>query len=174
MDWWQISKYDPAYRDESGAYQRDEWTSVSDIGRSFEGRSVDLETYLATESAYVDAVQAFMADAGVSSLVISRLEPPRHPSSLKEYGLPDAVELTNLANELRDGMKLSGAQLQQVLRLELREVVWCWLEWPGRFVADVAYDYYLHVGTVSRSERAIARTIELGLFVEPYHHPFPE
>jgi hypothetical protein len=174
MDWWQISKYDPAYRDEAGVYQRDEWTSVSDLGRSLEGGRLDLETYLATEQAHIDAVHAFMDDAGVATLSVSRLEPARHVSSLSDYGLPDAEELASLASELREDSELSGVRLDHVLRLELREIVWCWLEAPDRFVVDVAYDYYVHVGTVAPSERAIARATELGLFVEPYHHPFFE
>ena len=32
---WRITKYNPAFRDERGAYLKDEWTSVSDVGKSF-------------------------------------------------------------------------------------------------------------------------------------------
>ena len=31
-----ITKYNPIYRNEFGHYQHDEWTSISDIGKSFE------------------------------------------------------------------------------------------------------------------------------------------
>jgi hypothetical protein len=30
---YRVTKYDPAHRDSTGVYFRDEWTSVSDIGR---------------------------------------------------------------------------------------------------------------------------------------------
>ena len=32
-----VTKYDPRFRDPSGAYMREEWTAVSDIGRTFGG-----------------------------------------------------------------------------------------------------------------------------------------
>jgi len=35
---YRVTKYDPAWRDASGAYIVDEWTSVTDIGRAFGGR----------------------------------------------------------------------------------------------------------------------------------------
>jgi hypothetical protein len=165
MDWYRVCKYDPAFRDENGAYQRDEWTSVSDIGRSFDGVVLDVHTYLSAEDAYVRAVREFMADAGVSTLRVVSLKPAVDLDSLRRYGLPDANELTRLVDELREGTELSGTELDQVCRLCLREVLPCRLESPGRLVARVGYDYYLHIGTAARSERAIAKVHELGLFV---------
>jgi hypothetical protein len=165
MDWYRVCKYDPALRDENGFYQRDEWTSVSDIGRSFDGVELDVQTYLSVEDAYVRAVKEFMADAGVSTLGVVSLKPPLNLASLRKYGLPDADELTRLARQLREGTELSGATVDQVCRLSLREVLWCRLESPGRLVASVGDDYYLHIGTAAPSERAIAKVHELGLFV---------
>lgn len=165
MDWYRICKYDPAFRDERGFYQRDEWTSISDIGRSFGGVVLDVQTYLAMENAYVGALREFMADAGVSSLRVVSLKPAVDLDALRRYGLPDAEELTRLASELREDSELSGVTLDQVCRLSLREVLWCRLEWPGRFVARASDDYYLHIGTTAPSERAIAKTLESGLFV---------
>jgi hypothetical protein len=171
MDWYRISKYDPRYRDEEGRYLRDESTSVSDIGRSFDGVALDVATYLGTETAYVRSVGEFMADAGVTSLRVASLEPPPDLDPLWNFGLPDAEELAPLANQLRDGMDLEGAKLDQVLRLNLRNMLWCELVRPDRLSVDVGHDYYLHVGTTAPSERAMARTHELGLFVDEWWDP---
>jgi hypothetical protein len=165
MDWYRICKYDPAFRDESGAYQRDEWTSVSDIGRSFGGVTLHASTYLATETAYVRAMREFMADAGVTTLRVSALEPPPDLDPLVEYELPDAEALARLAREIREGMELSGVALDQACRLNLREVLWCRLEQRGRLVVKTGYDYYMHIGTTAGAEQAIAKVRELGLFV---------
>jgi hypothetical protein len=165
MNWYRISKYDPAFRDEDGRYLRDEWTSVTDIGQSFDGVMLDVSTYLATETAYVHAVGEFMADAGVTSLRVGSLEPPSDLDLLWKYGLPDAEELAPLAHELRDGMELAGSRVDQALRLNLRELLWCEMTRPGRLSVDVGHDYYLHLATAAPSERAIAKTHELGLFV---------
>jgi hypothetical protein len=174
MNWYRISKYNPEFRDETGRYLRDEWTSVSDIGQSFDGIALDPPTYLATEMAYVCSVREFMVDAGVTSLRVASLEPPPDLDPLWEYGLPDGKELAPLARELRDGTELDGTKLDQVLRLELREVLWCRLESPGRFVVNTGHDYYLHIGTAALSERAIAMTHQLGLFVHEAPDLAPE
>ncbi|HEX6673916.1 MAG TPA: hypothetical protein VF486_02670, partial [Actinomycetes bacterium] len=165
MDWYRICKYDPAFRDGTGAYQRDEWTSVSDIGRTFDGVTLDASTYLATETAYVRAIREFMTDAGVTMLRVAALEPPPDLDPLVKYQLPDAEPLARLAHEIRDGMELSGTELDLACRLNLREVLWCRLEQPARLVVETSYDYYLHIGTAATSERAITKVHELGLFV---------
>jgi hypothetical protein len=171
MDWWRISKYDPAFRDQNGIYQRDEWTSASDIGRAFAGETLDLRTYLATEAAYVASVREFMADANLTALRVAWLEPPRLVEVLRNHGFPDAADLEQLAADFRDGLEVSGARLDQVLRLNLRNVLWCWLEEAGRFVVEAGHEYYLHLGTAAPSQRAISRTHELGLFVEEWSDP---
>jgi hypothetical protein len=171
MDWWRISKYDPAYRDEHYRYTRDEWTSASDIDRAFDGETLDLQTYLATEAAYVASVHEFMADANITTLRVAWLEPPSFMEVLRNYEFPDAADLEQLAGDLQDGMAVSGAQLDQVLRLNLRNVLWCRLEKPDRFVVETGHEYYLHLGTVAPSQRAISRTHELGLFVEEWSDP---
>lgn len=50
---WRIIKYNPAFRDERGAYLKDEWTSVSDVGKSFDGEVLTFEEYYKIENAYV-------------------------------------------------------------------------------------------------------------------------
>ena len=48
-----VCKYDPAFRDEKGAYKKDEWTDFSDIGRAFDGKVFTEEEYYETEDRYV-------------------------------------------------------------------------------------------------------------------------
>jgi hypothetical protein len=88
MDWWRISKYDPTFRDQNGVYQQDEWTDVTDIGRAFDGTTLDLQTYLATEAAYVASVREFMVDANVTTLRVAWLEPPSFMEVLRDYAFP--------------------------------------------------------------------------------------
>ena len=108
MNWYRVSKYDPEFRDETGRYLRDEWTSVSDMGRSFDGVTLDPPTYLAIETAYVRSVREFMIDAGVTSLRVTYLEPPPDLDPLWEFGLPDGEELAPLARELREVQSLAA------------------------------------------------------------------
>jgi hypothetical protein len=171
MDWWRISKYDPAFRDRNGVYERDEWTSVTDIGRAFDDMTLDLQTYLATEAAYVASVREFMVDANVTTLRVDWLEPPSLIEVLRNYDFPDAPELERLAGDLHDGKEVSGVEIDRVCRLNLRDVLWCRLEDADRFVVETGHEYYLHLGTTAPSQRAVSRTHELGLFVEEWSDP---
>ena len=53
MTEYRITKYNPANRI-NGAYMSDEWTSISDIGKVFNGIILSQDTYLKTEKAYID------------------------------------------------------------------------------------------------------------------------
>jgi hypothetical protein len=173
MDWWRVSKYDPAFRDENYVYQRDEWTSAADIGHTYDGEMLDAETYLATETAHVEAVQAFMVDASVVALTVTSFQSPseRDYEYLEKLSVPDSQELARQMRQVHEGDELSGQELDRVLRLLLRKVFWCRLVRADRFIVDVLEYLYVCIGTVAPSERAIARTRELGLFVEETRDP---
>ncbi|AKU99654.1 hypothetical protein AKJ09_06318 [Labilithrix luteola] len=72
---YRVTKYDPSIRASSGLY--DEWTSVSDVGRSFAGRVVTDADYLAVEDAYVESVRRLMRAASVNELVVKLCDAPR-------------------------------------------------------------------------------------------------
>jgi hypothetical protein len=173
MDWWRISKYDPAFRDENYVYQRDEWTSAADIGRRYEGETLDAESYLATETAHAEAVRAFMADANVAVLTVRSFQRPSELDYeyLAKLSVPDSQELEQQMRHVQEGDELAGQELDRVLRLLLRKVFWCRLVNADQFIVDVLEYLYVCVGTVAPSERAIARTGELGLFVEKTRDP---
>ena len=43
--WWRVTRYDPARRDERGAYRDDTWTSISDVGNVFDNQELTIEEY---------------------------------------------------------------------------------------------------------------------------------
>src|SRR5438876_10123615 len=71
---WRITKYDPAYRNAAGAYLKDEWTSVSDIGKSFDGKALTVEEYRSVENAYVSTALRFLSEANLNCLNVTSLE----------------------------------------------------------------------------------------------------
>jgi hypothetical protein len=99
------------------------------------------------------------------------LEPPSFIEVLRNYDFPDAADLERLAGHLDDGSEVAGAEIDRVCRLNLRDVLWCRLEEPDRFVVETGHEYYLHIGTAAPSKRAVSRTHELGLFVEAWSDP---
>ena len=67
-----ITKYDPLYRDDLGHYTKDEWTSISDIGKTLEGETLTLAEYLKIEESYVCAALMFAAHVEAKSFKILR------------------------------------------------------------------------------------------------------
>jgi hypothetical protein len=151
-----VTKYDPAHRDHRGAYSRDDWTSISDIGRSFNGTFLTESEYCRVENGYAAVATAFLREAGIDKL--------------------DVVGIENAASvrpQIAEGSSVDLDGVAEVVRCLLREQFWCKLEGPRAFV-HVGYDFYMYVG-VSRECRDAERLArQLGLFVEPFSSPYRE
>ncbi|HEY1381745.1 MAG TPA: hypothetical protein VGF55_33410 [Gemmataceae bacterium] len=151
-----VTKYDPAHRDGAGAYTRDEWTAVSDIGRAFGGAVLTEAEYRRVEDAYAASAVAFLTEAGVPALTVAGLENAA------------AARLS-----FADGSLLRPTEVGEVVRRVLREEFWCRLEGAGAFV-HVGWDYYMYVGVPHPCPGAAALARQLGLFVEPFRSPYRE
>jgi hypothetical protein len=151
-----VTKYDPAHRDRHGVYTRDEWTSVSDIGRAFGGVVLTEVEYRRVEDAYATATVAFLREAEVPSLAVAGLE--NHAA---------------LALPFAEGLSLRLSEIGEVVRRVLREEFWCRLEGTGAFV-HIGWDYYIYVGVPSPCPGALALARQLSLFVEPFRSPYSE
>lgn len=67
---------------------------------------------------------------------------------------------------------LTKAQIERVIRLNLRETLWCKLEdAAGRFL-HFGWDYYTYVGVPTPCPKACALASRRGLFVEPFKSPY--
>ncbi|OAI50708.1 hypothetical protein AYO44_05415 [Planctomycetaceae bacterium SCGC AG-212-F19] len=151
---YRVTKYDAAHRDAQGAYTREEWTAVSDIGRDFAGVVLTESEYQRVEDAYVAAALAFLREAGIQSLNVAGLE--------NHAGLPLSFS---------EGAILSLSDAASVIRRVLRKEFWCRLEETGAFV-HIGYDYYMYVGVARPCPNAQALARQSGLFVEPFRSPY--
>ena len=151
---YRVSKYNPAFRDMDGRYLRDEWTAVSDIGRSFGGAVLTREDYQRVEDAYVATALGFLREAGCASLAVVGLE---------NYGrCPSAPP---------EGAVVAEPQLGDMIRSILRAEFWCLLEGGSCFL-HFGYDYYLYVGVPSPCPQACLLASRSGLFVEEFDSPY--
>ncbi|HEY2584432.1 MAG TPA: hypothetical protein VGI81_01560 [Tepidisphaeraceae bacterium] len=151
---YRVTKYDPIYRNSSGAYTRDEWLSFGDIGRSFNGVELTSREYQKVEDAYVVAAIGFLREAGVPQLAVRGLE--------NTGGVP---------LPFGEGDSLTVEQIPDVLRRLLRAEFWCRLEAAGAFL-HVGYDYYMYVGVPRQCPAARRRAEDLGLYVEEFASPY--
>jgi hypothetical protein len=167
---WRITKYNPIYRNERGHYLKDDWTSIADIGRFYDGLEFTADSYRSVENAYVAATLEFLAEAGYNSLKITYLE-----TALLQENRIDFQQLQDIALDPRQvslGMVFAGQDLADLCRLVLREILWCKLAWDDRFYLHFGYDYYMYLGSPCASERSIAYGHQQNLFIEEMVSPY--
>lgn len=145
-NWWRVTRYDPALRDDRGVFRGRTWISIAQVGESFEGRRLTLDEYLKTEDAYVEAVAAFAESSGVEVLAV------RRPGS---------------RSGLAEGEQLSIEAVRDLIRRLLREETWCQLESATEdFAVHVGHDLYMYIGSDDPCESAVTDTRASGLFVD--------
>jgi hypothetical protein len=106
-----VTKYDPALRDESGAFVGEDWTSVSEIGTSVAGKQLTLARYLDVEARHLIAVAGFLDESGVEAVRVDGLyqDGPRYSNGqqLRPLEAIEAVRL-NLREQLDCGLEAEG------------------------------------------------------------------
>lgn len=170
MAGFRVTKYDPAHRLPNGNYVKDEWTSVSDVGRAYGGEIVTCSEYLRVEALYVRAVRSFLEASQLKTLRVvdlqaNDIETEAFPAELTE-------ETRARAATVVDGMEVGGEDLDWIVRLALREALWCRLKGEHGFYVHFGYDYYMYLG--SEDLGAVPSPVAPGLFVEAFESPYHE
>ena len=70
----EIVKYAPSGYNKDGIYTSDDWTSISDIGKSFNGKILSVKDYLKVEEQYVNTVLMIMSALDCECLAIEYIE----------------------------------------------------------------------------------------------------
>lgn len=161
---YRLTKYDPAYRDDTGAFVHDDWISVSQIGRSFGGEALTKDKYLEYEDKYIEAVRQLSSFSKIHSMRINDLEfKPDFTDDLFGDGLPERCA------SLRADTIAVGDDLESVVRGNLREIIWCRLQGPQESYIHFGYDYYMYIGLSRNASTAI---LPKGMFLEKFESPY--
>ena len=168
---YRITKYDPALRDEQGRYLPKHWTSVSDLGNPAYTPILTLPAYLATETAYVSAIQEGIRQVGCQQLVVTQAEKYVPLAEVKAQmallGLPLTQKEEERFQSFAVGLPLMASQVPAAARLILREALWGEIaSVDGRLIIEFGYDYYLYLTLPPMPLEAIRRIEAMGLFVE--------
>ena len=142
-----ISKYRPEFYTK-GDYIKNEWTSVSDIGKSFDDGVLTSTEYLKIEQCYIDTAIDLARKSGCSYLIIDYLEGESHGIVLETKKNPINRNLIDAAKNIRQGLRKHISQCADCLRLCLREC--CYTAFSNHahnFYVDFGYDFYMHVHT---------------------------
>lgn len=155
---YRISKYNPIYRNAGGNYEREDWTSFSDIGKSFNGKIFDVNEYNKYEQAYIETALSFLKESKINKLLISDLE-NNHLNS----------RYSNLQN---NRVLDSNELISQVIKSVLREDFWCKLINQNNFFIHFGYDYYMYIGTNIKCEKSEILLTRNNLFMENITSPY--
>lgn len=165
MKTYRITKYDPDNRDENGRYLVDEWTSISDIGKEYNGKVFNEPTYISIEDKYVEAIEIILAELKIDSLKVK---------SLEKYSIENnplySEDLLGIYKSLSEDDLLSKKEILLTVRLALRENLWCTLEDErSRLFLRFGHDYYMYV-SIQTNQISVVEKINIeGLFIE--EHP---
>ena len=171
MSWHEIVKYRPEYYDENGAYKANEWTSISDIGKFYDGKIFTLENYLRVEQRYIAVILSIMSRMDCKYLTVEYLEVDKndiekHINSTKDH-TTDSLLVTSLI-QLEQGKRIYYKNIDNVIRLALREYIYIVLcNKQKKLKIEFGYDYYLYV-LCNLDNRILNNLVNsVGLYLDP-------
>ena len=163
---YRVTKYDPILRDSDGILLGDDWTSISDIGKTFNGSILTTAEYLKTENSYVEAAEALISAVSIKSMCVTDLESHTVETS---NCLDTHDSVIEACDRVRNNQILSAATLGNVIRGCLRGYVWCRLTGSKGAYIHFGYDYYMYVGL---PKRVRLPSLPKGIFLERLDSPY--
>ena len=162
---YRVTKYNPAYRNEEGFFTKNEWTSLYDIGKEYEGKVFTLDEYINVESFYIEALKIFMNASKNTSLTVKSLEKVSKELVIDKNKQIYSNEMINLYDTVKENDVLHDEQIHNLCRLILREHLWCLLQ-GNNFQIEFGYDYYMYIMSKSKEKQIINKVTRIGLFIE--------
>ena len=141
---YRITKYNPIYR-VNEIYTKDEWTSMYDVGKFYDGKIFTFKEYLAVEKSYLNVIEKILIELNIKRVIIKQGE--------------------NMYSKLNNSVLCSREEVLLVARGCLREEFWCKLVSKNFFV-HFGYDYYMYIGVNIEEEHMSEIARENGLFLE--------
>ena len=157
---YRITKYNPQNRNDKDVYLKDEWTSVSDIGKTFSDGTLNVKEYLEMENKYIQALNIILKENNVTNLIVYNLE--------KYENIEDFLSFDKAFFEkLTDNICLSLDEIEKIVSLALREVLWCKLCSINRNIEiEFGYDYYMYIKCNEISKNLVNKFLNMGIYVE--------
>ena len=147
-----ISKYNEKYRI-NGIYTRDEWTSMSDIGKKYGNIIFTYDEYVKVETKYLNVIKNILNAGKVKFLQIQGLEDYKHVCQFTPKQKVYLCEILNISQDC------------------LREKYWCRLESDKMFI-HFGYDYYMYIGSNLTYDEMKKIVDEQGLYIEKRKSPY--
>ena len=149
--------------------ETNEWTSICDINKIFDGKEFTNDMYLEIEDNYLRAIKIVMEQFSIQELTVMKLEKnyeaKEHPLIIKHKKLFDS-KFIKIIDNISEGDVIKGDYLDKTLRAVLREVFWCkFYSSKLHFVIDVGYDFYVNITCPKLNDDTVCKIINLGLYL---------
>ena len=171
MNWHEIVKYSPQNYDSNGIYTTDEWTSMWDVDKKFDGKLFTLEEYLRVEQRYVSVILSIMKAMNCKYMTIQYLEADKEyiTSSIKSskfYNIDS--ELLKSLPLLEENRRIHISKITDIIRLSLREYIYVVLRnKEHKLHIKFGYDYYLNVSCPLNYDTLKNIVYREGLYLDP-------
>lgn len=168
MKRYEITKYE----NKDGIIEEQEWIAISDIGGTFGGVVLTPEKYQETEDKYVKVITRILEYMNIQKCSIKNLV---KCSLIKERFCDVEVsqEVQELYNErlwhtydtIKNGNQVDISVVEDIIRLLLREDIYCKVYVPYRFKLFIGYDYMTEVLVSKTLDPILKELNEMGLYV---------
>jgi len=138
------------------------WSSVSDIGKTFDGKILNQEDYLTVEANFIEVLHSFLLNGKCGSFSVRRFADDR--------GLAWAgdryFDIDNPLLKIRGGETLEVDTMLTLFRLCLREIMWIRLESESGCYINLGRDLCAYLGVADDARIDFELITTLGLILE--------
>lgn len=171
LPWHTVVKYRPEFYNEQGHYTKDEWTSIYDVDKEYDGHKFTLKEYIEVESNYVNFITDLMVSSEMEFVTVRRFNLYESISNqiAKDKRFCEINEpLKDLDKTLKKGLRIHRSKIENYIRACLRELAGISFENRGKgFEFDFGYDYYMHIRSSLPVERLNQIARQNDLFLDP-------
>lgn len=166
---YRITKYNPKCRSNNGAYIKNEWTSVSDIGKSYYEGEFTATDYINIEDKYISIILSFFEITNTCKVYIQQLEKTLDLIEIAEeeckYSLSKRFN-KELYEKICNGIYLTIEEACEIARMILREYMWCKIYIDSQNYIEFGYDYYMYFISNVSYFQPLAAQKPSGIFIE--------
>ena len=151
MHKYEITKYNPSFRDEKRRYLKEDWIAIGDIGKSFEGELLTIDSYKKVEDSYIKVIKLVMEYLEVPFLSINNVRRSfsydRFMEIRKNFRKLYSQDVLGIYIHIKDLDKLDKEEVDSFCRLLLREDIGSEVYYPRRMKVFIGYDFLMGIHT---------------------------
>ncbi len=146
MNTFLITKNEPEFLDGNYIFLNEGWASISDIGKSYNGKIFSADDYLSTENKFLKIIKLLLEHFKITTLSVMCLE--KYIDNLESEYMIGGIkkEYNEIFVSIAEGKSYDLKSIEIICRLNLRERIWCMLySREQHFVIKFGYDFFMYV-----------------------------